>query len=109
MNTKAPEMAGAPSTATIAAAESALFDFQAAANALVANLPNPSTISAVAATGHIQAPDAAKTAITATFVGARSAELALVLLDPEFFTEAASDTPLVQLSDIVFPASSVTL
>jgi flagellar motor switch protein FliN len=102
---KAPAKSSSRSNAaTIAAAQDALFDFQAAADALVAQLPNPSTITAVAATGPIAPPEAATMATTATFVGARSAELALVILDPEFFADAASATPLVQLSDIVYPA-----
>ena len=113
MNTKAPEKAPAKAAArsnsrggaaTIAAAQDALFDFQAAADDLVAHLPNPSTITAVAATAQVGAPDAARSATTATFVGARSAELALVILDPDFFADATAATPLVQLSDIVFPA-----
>jgi flagellar motor switch protein FliN/FliY len=109
MTTKAPAKAPAKASsrgaaATIAAAEEAVFDLEAAANALVANLPNPTTITAVAAGAPVPAPEAAKTATTATFVGARSAELALVILDPEFFADATAATPLVQISDIVFPA-----
>jgi flagellar motor switch protein FliN/FliY len=110
MPTKAPAKAPAkPSiaktaAATIAAAQESIFDLAAAARALAAHLPNPITITAVAANGPVAAPAAATNATTATFVGARSAELALVILDPEFFADATAATPLVQISDIVFPA-----
>jgi flagellar motor switch protein FliN/FliY len=90
----------------VAAAEASLFDLEAAANALVAALPNPATITAVIAGAPVPAPEAAKAATTATFVGGRSAELALVILDPEFFADATEATPLVQITDIVFPALS---
>jgi flagellar motor switch protein FliN/FliY len=81
-----------------------LLDFQAAADALVAALPNTSTITARETEPPFPAPAAATTAVTSTFVGVRSAELALVLLDPQLFADAAAETPLVQLTDLVFPA-----
>jgi flagellar motor switch protein FliN/FliY len=90
--------------ASVAAAEEAVFDFQAAADALAAALPGVATISAVPAVGPVDAPPAAESAIRATFVGARSAELALVLLDATIFAGASAGDSLVKLSDVVFPA-----
>ena len=95
MSTKAPQK---PQV------EAAQLEFQAAADALVVALPNPSTITARPTEPPFPAPEAAKTATTSIFVGERSAELALVLVDPQLFADAAAETPLVQLTDLVFPA-----
>jgi flagellar motor switch protein FliN/FliY len=81
-----------------------LTEEQAAADALIANLPNAVKLRAVESDAPSAIPDAAKSAIIATFVGARSAELALVLLDPAFLADAAGEQTLVRTTDIVFPA-----
>jgi flagellar motor switch protein FliN/FliY len=81
-----------------------LTEQQAAADALIANLPNAAKLRAVETSSPDPIPDAAATAVTATFVGARSAELALVLLDTAFLEPAAGPNSLVKATDVVTPA-----
>jgi flagellar motor switch protein FliN/FliY len=77
---------------------------QAAADVLVANLPNSASLRAVVTASPVPVPMAAATAITATFVGSLSVEFALVLLDWGFIHEVAGAQPLVRATDVVLPA-----
>jgi flagellar motor switch protein FliN/FliY len=82
----------------------ALTTQQGAADALVANLPNSASLRAVVSAPPVPVPDAAATAVTATFVGSLSVEFALVLLDWGFIHEVAGAQPLVRATDVVLPA-----
>jgi flagellar motor switch protein FliN/FliY len=77
---------------------------QAAADVLVANLPNSASLRAVVTASPVPVPVAAATAITATFVGSLSVEFALVLLDWGFIHEVAGAQPRVRATDVVLPA-----
>jgi flagellar motor switch protein FliN/FliY len=79
----------------------------AAANALVQLLPTTTPLNAAvadgAATGGVAV--AAGEAVIASFVGATSADVAVVLLDTDALTVAAgTDSPLVSMTDVLRPA-----
>lgn len=77
----------------------------AAADALLGLLPSPSPLYAVAwADGASLAPRVTR-AVTASFVGATSADLAVMLEDTSALAAAAgTDSPLVSSSDLLRPA-----
>jgi flagellar motor switch protein FliN/FliY len=81
-----------------------LTEQQDAADALVVNLPNSTKLRAVATSAPVPLPPAAATAIIATFVGSRSAEFALILLDRGFLAEAGGPQSLIHATDVVLPA-----
>jgi flagellar motor switch protein FliN/FliY len=72
------------------------------AEALVRNLPGPALMATRHAGGPIPARELAR-AVRATFVGSRSAELALILLDREGLAEAAGGL-VVDAGDVLRPA-----
>ncbi|HEY8589382.1 MAG TPA: flagellar motor switch protein FliN, partial [Naasia sp.] len=74
------------------------------AEALVRHLPGPALMANRHA-GSAVPPSAAARAVRATFVGSRSAELALVLLDSTGLAEAAGGDALsVDAADVLRPA-----
>jgi flagellar motor switch protein FliN/FliY len=79
-------------------------DQQAAAHALVVNLPSAGKLTAVEATSLVAVPAEAATAILASYVGARSADLALVLTDTSMLAEAAGSTTRLKATDVLQPA-----
>ncbi|NEM91186.1 flagellar motor switch protein FliN [Galbitalea soli] len=77
---------------------------QEAADALVASLPSVATLVAVKAAAPAVVPAEAATAVIATFVGARSADLALVLLDTSMLQDAAGAGTRITATDVLHPA-----
>ncbi|WP_167040955.1 flagellar motor switch protein FliN [Salinibacterium sp. ZJ454] len=76
----------------------------AAADALIALLPSQAPLTAVQA-DRSRAVGAVHAATVATFVGAESADLAVVLNDAEALAAAAgTDSPLVSAADVLRPA-----
>jgi flagellar motor switch protein FliN/FliY len=72
--------------------------------ALVRALPGPALMGTRHA-GPAPTPDQVASAVTATFVGTRSAELSLVLLDQEGLAEAAGvSAGMVRAGDVLRPA-----
>ncbi|WP_423922015.1 flagellar motor switch protein FliN [Frigoribacterium sp. 2-23] len=79
----------------------------AAAEALVAQLPTPAPLRAVPLDATIAsgARTAARDVVLTSFVGAVSADLALVLVDMDQLAAAAgTDSPLVSVTDVLRPA-----
>jgi flagellar motor switch protein FliN/FliY len=76
----------------------------ACANALVAALPGPALMAQL----HVGAPvpaDVLAAGVSATYVGARSADLAVILLDrDELVAAAGGDASLLRLGDVLRPA-----
>ena len=77
----------------------------AAADALVLLLPSPTPLQAVAHPDGGTLTDRVSAAVVASFVGATSADLAVVLIDAESMDAAAgTDSPLVSIQDVLRPA-----
>ena len=78
---------------------------QAAADALVELLPTSTPVRAIKSNVQLMPTGLAATALSGSFVGATSADVALILADGSVPAEAAgTDSPLVSPSDILRPA-----
>lgn len=77
---------------------------RSAADAAASLLPTMSALRAIQGYDRDSIGEYAKTATVATLVGAPSADLALILIDPDSIAAAGSDSPLVSALDIVRPA-----
>ncbi len=76
-----------------------------AAASLAARLPLPGPVSAEPCSGSDVPEGSAATAVVASFVGAASADLAVVLLDTQPLAAAAgTPSPLVSPADVLMPA-----
>ncbi|MBG6226327.1 flagellar motor switch protein FliN/FliY [Arthrobacter sp. CAN_A2] len=77
----------------------------AAAASLAARLPLPGPLTAVACNASEVPSASASTAVVASFVGASSADLAVVLIDAQPLAAAAgTSSPLVSPADVLVPA-----
>ncbi|GAA1109573.1 flagellar motor switch protein FliN [Arthrobacter flavus] len=78
---------------------------QAAADALVALLPTSVPVRAIRSNAQLMPAGLATTALSGSFVGSTSADVALILADGSVPAEAAgTDSPLVSTADILRPA-----
>jgi flagellar motor switch protein FliN len=77
---------------------------QLAVDALIQHMPGIRILRAELAAAPFPLPDAAATAILASYVGETSADLALVLVDNEFLAEASGSATLVKPTDVIVPA-----
>jgi flagellar motor switch protein FliN/FliY len=77
---------------------------QLAVDALIKHMPGTANLSSTPAAAPSPLPAAAASAILASWVGETSADLALVLLDPAFLSEASGSQTLVKPTDVLVPA-----
>ncbi|WP_158867151.1 flagellar motor switch protein FliN [Leifsonia sp. AG29] len=91
-------------TSTAPASGLSLGQAQAAAEALVAVLPTGAPLAPLLENGSAVGP-AAASAVVASFVGAVSADLAVILLEPPTLVDdGAEGSPVVSLQDVLQPA-----
>jgi flagellar motor switch protein FliN/FliY len=77
---------------------------QLAVDALIKHMPGTANLSSAAVDAPSPLPEAASTAILASWVGETSADLALVLIDSSFLAEASGSQTLVKPTDVIVPA-----
>jgi flagellar motor switch protein FliN len=77
---------------------------QLAVDALIQHMPGIRILRAELADAPSPLPEAAASAIRASYVGETSADLALILIDSEFLAEASGSATLVKPTDVIVPA-----
>jgi flagellar motor switch protein FliN len=77
---------------------------QLAVEALIKHMPGTANLRSEPAGAPSPLPDAAASAILASWVGETSAEFALVLKDTAFLSEASGSMTLVKPTDVIVPA-----